>query len=113
MASKSWASAWTPGTELAQIDPPVVLVSDGSRPAGAASRYHTLGLVPASVLRALSSPEALSRDTTLAGSWKSPGMMASVGHTTAQAGASPTSVRWAQKWHFWAVPLSGWMYRAS
>ena len=34
----------------------------------------------------------------------SPGMIASVGQTTAQAGASPRSVRWAQKWHFSAVP---------
>ena len=29
--------------------------------------------------------------------------------TMAQAGARPCSARCAQKWHFSAVPLSGWM----
>ena len=53
------------------------------------------------------------RETREFGSWKSPGMIASVGQTTAQAGARPRSVRWAQKWHFSAVPDSSLMYSAS
>ena len=38
-----------------------------------------------------------------------PGMIASVGQATAQAGESPTSVRCAQKWHFSAMPSESLM----
>ena len=82
-------------------------------PGSATSRYSTLGPVPASTLRAVRSCSARRFHTTLSGSWKSPGMIASVGQTTAHAGASPRSVRCTQKWHFSAMPLDSLMYSAS
>ena len=36
-------------------------------------------------------------------------MIACVGHTVTHAGSSPTSTRWLQKLHLWAVFVSGLM----
>ena len=54
-----------------------------------------------------------AREISEAGSSRSPAMIAWTGQTTTHAGSSPTSVRWAQKWHLAAVPDSGSMWIAS
>ncbi len=69
--------------------------------------------MPWSGLRTVTLFSATTRLTSLLGSSRSPAMIACSGQTTTQAGSSPPSMRWAQKWHLAAVPVAGSMWMAS
>jgi hypothetical protein len=72
-----------------------------------------LGRVSFSGRRTATGVRCTSWATLDVGSLTSPTTIASVGHTTTQAGSRPMSSRWVQKLHFSAAWSSGLMKMAS
>ena len=80
------------GAGSRQIPPsPGLTAPNGSIAASSTPLYHRFGLVPCSGDRWLNRSLATIWEMGVVGSSRSPEMMAPSGHTTTQAGSSPTS----------------------